>query len=250
MHCLYPENRSISLADQLAEFDPIAAAGPERPLLFTNFAVTVDGHATIDSRSGPIGSDTDTAMLMGLRTAAEAVLVGAGTIRAENYGRLLPGAEARALREERGLAPDPLAVVVSNRLELPWDAGLFASGAGEVLVFTGSDADPPATATPVRVVRHPGGVDLGAALGYLRAEEGIRALLSEGGPSLHGALLDAGLVDELFVTLGAKLGGGAGPRMVEGLASGPLDLELRWLLQEGDELFARYAVRGLTPAAG
>jgi riboflavin biosynthesis pyrimidine reductase len=189
-------------------------------------------------------------MLMGLRAAAEAVLVGAGTVRAENYGRLLPGAAARASREERGLPPDPLAVLVSNRLELPWDAGLFTSGAGEVLVFTGSEDDPPDTATPVRVVRHNGRVDLRAALEHLRTEEGIRALLSEGGPSLHGALLDAGLVDELFVTLSPKLGGGAGPRMVEGLAAGPLELELRWLLHEGDELFARYAVRGLTPAAG
>jgi riboflavin-specific deaminase-like protein len=211
--------------------------------VFTNFAVTVDGHATISGRSGEIGTSTDTEMLMALRSSADAVMVGAGTLRAERYGRLLPDPQVRSLRERRGLPPDPLAVVVSNRLELPWDAGLFTSGGGRVIVFTASDGEAPETATPVQIVRHADSVDLGSALAQLRGERGIRALLCEGGPRLHGDLLADGLVDELFVTLGPRIGGGEGPRMVEGLESGPLNLELRWLLQEGDELFARYAVR-------
>jgi riboflavin biosynthesis pyrimidine reductase len=243
MQRLLPDAGVTTIAEQTAGFDPIAAAGEGRPHVFTNFAVTVDGHATISGRSGEIGSDTDTAMLMALRERAEAVLVGAGTVRAESYGRLLPGAERRRVREQAGLAADPLAVIVSNRLALPWDAGLFSSGAGRVLIFTASAEEPPATATPLEVIRHPGAVDLRLALEHLRVARGIRALLCEGGPHLHGALLDAGLVDELFVTFGARRAGGPGPRMAEGLETGPLELELRWLLQEGDELFARYGVR-------
>jgi riboflavin biosynthesis pyrimidine reductase len=212
--------------------------------VYTNFAVTLDGHATMGGRSGEIGSGTDTEMLMELRASADAVLIGAGTVRGERYGRLLPDAERRERRRERGLDPDPLAVTVSGGLDLPWDAGLFASGAGRVLLLTSSDADPPPTQTPLTVIRHGGGIDLAAALGDLRREHGVRALLCEGGPGLHGALLAAGLVDELFVTLAPKLGGGEGPRLAEALPPGARELELRWLLHEGGELFARYAVLG------
>lgn len=243
MQRLVPDLATTTIEEQMAAFDPVAEAGDERPHVFTNFAVTVDGHATISGRSGEIGTSTDTAMLMALRGSAEAVMVGGGTVRSEAYGRLLPNPEARARREARGLPPDPLAVVVSNRMELPWDAGLFSSGAGEVLVVTASEEEPPETATPVEVLRHQGGVDLMAAMEHLRAERGVRALLCEGGPHLHGDLLEAGLVDELFVTLGAKLAGGSGPRMAECGDLGPLDVKLRWLLQEGDELFARYAAK-------
>lgn len=227
----------------MTSFDPAALAGAERPYLFTNFAVTIDGHATLDGRSGPIGSDTDTALLMALRESAEAVMVGAGTMRVERYGRILPGEDRRLRRERAGLASDPLAVLVSNRFDLPWDAGLFTCGFGEVLVFTASDEPAPETATEVEVIRHPGGVDLGAAMRHLRRERGIRGLLCEGGPRLHGDLLGAGLVDELFVTLGPKLAGGLGPRLAAGLAEQPIEVELRWLLEEGSELYARYAIR-------
>lgn len=243
MRRLLPEPGPTTLEQQLAEFDPAPMAESERPYLFTNFAVTVDGRATIDGRSGEIGSDTDTALLMGLRERADAVLVGAGTMRVERYGRLLPGEARRERREQRGLPADPLAVLVSNRLDLPWDAGLFTCGFGRVVIFTGSNERPPATATELELIRHTGCVDLGAAMQHLRAEHGVRALLCEGGPHLHGELIGAGLVDELFVTLGSKLGGGPGPGLAEGLAELPIELELRWLLEEESELYARYAIR-------
>lgn len=244
MRRLLPDPGPTSVAEQMASFDPRGAAGESRPYLYTNFAVTVDGHATIAGRSGEIGTDTDTEVLMALRESADAVMVGAGTMRVERYGRMLPGEERRERRRDRGLPPDPLTVLVSNRLDLPWDCGLFTCGEGEVVVFTASAAPPPETATDVEVIRHADGVDLRAALSHLRKERGVRALLSEGGPHLHGALLAADLVDELFVTFGAQLAGGAGPHLAEGLAERPLALELLWLLADGSELFARYAVRG------
>jgi riboflavin biosynthesis pyrimidine reductase len=190
-----------------------------------NFAVTVDGRATIAGVSGPIGSDADTAMLVGLRTRFDAVMIGAGTMRAERYGSL-PG--------------ERLMAIVSGSLELPWDAALFTEGAGRVVVFTGSDAEPPATATPLEVVRHEGAVDLTAALRHLHEEHGVRALLSEGGPRLHAEMQALGLVDELFLTTSPKLAGGAAPRILEGELPELEPLELAWLLEEGGELFARY----------
>ena len=119
---------------------PAGAGTPDRPYLILNFATTLDGRAAIDGRSGPIGSATDTEMLQRLRTRVDAVMIGAGTMRAERYGRIVSDPDLRAYREGTGLAQDPLAVIISNRLELPWDAGLFTDGGGRVVIFTASEA--------------------------------------------------------------------------------------------------------------
>lgn len=166
-------------------------------------------------------------MLELLRRQADALLIGAGTMRAERYGP--PTA-------------DPLTVVVSGSLDLPWDAELFSCGRGKVLIHTSSPLDPPPTATPVSVVRHEGRVDLAAMMRDLRAN-GVRALLTEGGPALHAELLALGLLDELFVTVAPKLGGDAdAPRLLEGRLGGVAPLELVWALEEDGELFLRYRI--------
>jgi riboflavin biosynthesis pyrimidine reductase len=131
-------------------------------------------------------------------------------------------------------------VLVSGRLDLPWDASLFTDG-GRVLIFTASEAEPPETETSVEIVRHEGHVDLTAAMAHLRGEHGVRALLCEGGPHLHAQLQAAGLVDELFLTIAPKLNGGEGPpSLIEGELPAVVDLDLAWLLEESGELFARY----------
>jgi riboflavin-specific deaminase-like protein len=239
---LLPEPGATTIADEVAAYDFVSRAHADRPYTVTNFAVTVDGRATISGRSGPIGTDTDTAMLVGLRKRVDALMIGAGTMRAERYGRIFSNAETRGVRERQGLPADPLMVLVSARLDLPWDAPLFTDGGGRVLVFTAASAEPPETATPVRVVRHEGRVDLGEAMRYLRVERGVRGLLCEGGPHLHGQLLAAGLVDELFVTTAPKLAGGDGPGLAAGLPEEVRDLELVSLLADGAELFHRYRV--------
>ncbi|MBA2523950.1 MAG: dihydrofolate reductase family protein [Solirubrobacterales bacterium] len=239
---LLPDPGETTVANQLAGFDPRALAGSERPYTYTNFALTVDGRATMEGQAGPIGSPTDTEMLVGLRTGAEAVMIGAGTLRVERYGRMITDPNRRALRERRGLPHDPLAVLISGRLDLPWDAPIFTCGAGRILIFTAADEEPPETATSLRVVRHKGRVDLAEALRYLRTERGIRSLLCEGGPRLHAELLAADLIDELFVTTGPKIAGGTGPGLFAELGEGRVDLELAWLLREQSELYARYRV--------
>ena len=204
------------MAEQLAELDCDELAHDDRPYLVLNFATTLDGRAAIDGTSGPIGSATDTEILQRLRTRVDAVMIGAGTMRAERYGRIVSDPDLRAYREQTGLAHDPLGVIVSNRLDLPWDAGLFTDGGGRVVVFTASDEEPPETATPVTVVRHEDRVDLPKAMEWLRGEGGIRSVLCEGGPHLHGELRAVGLADELFLTIAPKLAGGEAPRILEG----------------------------------
>jgi riboflavin-specific deaminase-like protein len=240
---LLPDPGPTTIDQQLDSYRPWEQPHGERPLVAVNFAATVDGRATIGGVSGPIGSATDTSVLAGLRTRFDAVMIGAGTMRAERYGRLLPSQEQRERRERIGLPHDPLMVIVSGRLDLPWDAPLFTDGGGRVLIFTASEAEPPETATPLRIVRHEGFVNLVEALRHLRQERGIRALLCEGGPGLHGELEGGGMVDDLFLTIAPKLAGGEAPRIVEGELPSVADLELAWLLEQDGELFARYRRR-------
>lgn len=241
MRRLLPDAGETTVSEQLASVDFTERAHADRPYLYTNFVLTLDGRATLEGHSGPIGSETDTALLVGLRTTADAIMIGAGTMRVERYGRPVADPQKRAGRERRGLPHDPLMVLVGS-LDLPWDAPLFTCGQGRVLIFTADDREPPATETPLRVERHTGRVDLAAAMRHLRTERGVRALLCEGGPHLHTELLEAGLVDELFITHAPKLAGGEGPHLFAGLAERERALRLEWLLEEDGELYARYAV--------
>jgi riboflavin-specific deaminase-like protein len=238
---LTPDPGPTSVEEQLAAFRPWEHPHDGRPFVAMNFASTVDGRAAIGGVSGPIGSATDTAMLVGLRTRFDAVMIGAGTMRAERYGRPLSDPGRRAERAELGLSEDPLMVIVSGRLDLPWEAGLFTEGAGRVIVFTTAETEPPETETEVTVVRHEPALDLVEAMRHLRLEEEVRALICEGGPRLHAQLEAADLVDDLFLTIAPKLTGGDAPRITEGELPAIAPLELSWLLEEESELFARYS---------
>jgi riboflavin biosynthesis pyrimidine reductase len=214
MRRLLPDPAPTTVGEQLDSYRPWESPHEQRPFVATNFAATVDGRATIGGVSGPIGSDADTAMLVGLRTRFDAVMIGAGTMRAERYGPLVADQEKRERRERLGLPHDPLVVIVSGREKRL------------IVVESGPD----------------GRVDLADLLQSLR-KEGVRALLCEGGPTLHGALQAEGLVDELFLTVAPKLTGGEAPRIVEGPLPEIAELELAWLLEQDGELFARYKRR-------
>jgi riboflavin biosynthesis pyrimidine reductase len=234
-----------------------AAAPSRRPFLMLNMVSTADGRATIAGRSGPIGGRADRELFHGLRSAVDAVMVGAGTLRAERYGRIIPQEPRRRLRVERGLSDEPLACVVSARLELPVDIPLLAEPAAHVAILTASEASLPKSAARVDYVRaqHDGELDMRAALEELRERFSVRTLLCEGGPHLGSQLLAAGLVDELFLSLSPQLAGGAklaggeetmgeGLRILAGRElEPPARLELLAVLESDSEVFLRYGVR-------
>jgi riboflavin-specific deaminase-like protein len=223
------------------EKPPQERAPADRPFVFVNMIATVDGRAARDGRSATIGGDADLELLLELRTIADAILIGTGTVRAEGYDRLVRREERRQRRLAAGLAEDPLAVILTRRFDVPWDAGLFQSPEQPVLVYTHADAgEPPAVPAPVEVVRLEvaGLTDM---LEDLRAR-GVRALLNEGGPTLHGALWAAGVVDELYLTIAPLVTGDADePNIVEGGSlPGAAGLELLSVDRAGSELFLRY----------
>lgn len=243
MQRLLPDQAPTTPLELAAELELTAGATASRPYVVSNFALTVDGRSTLGGTSAQIGSDADTQMLVALRTRVEAILIGAGTMRSERYGNLMGDPAKRALRERAGLAPRPVLAIVTGGLELPWDAPAFTeSESGGVVIYTSSDAEVPETTAPVEVVRTPGGVDLSAVLADLRRERGVRALLCEGGAGIHGRLIDSGLIDELFVTTGPVVGGGAGPGLVSGIEEADRRLELAWLCEHEGDLFHRYRV--------
>src|SRR4051794_19323354 len=116
-------------------------APPDRPYVVVNFVASADGKATFQGRSGKLGGDTDSDLFHRLRTQADAVLVGSGTLRAERYGRLVRDPELRQVREAEGRDPDPLACVVTRTLDLPVDIPLFQDPDQRTVVFTSSEAD-------------------------------------------------------------------------------------------------------------
>ena len=155
---------------------------------------TTDGRATLDGRSGPISDDADRALFHGLRMAVDAVLVGAGTVRTERYGRLIPDESRRRLRRERGLPDEPLACIVSGRLALDADIPLLAEPSARVAILTSSAASLPGAGAHVDYVRAGAGgaIDLAAGLEQLRERFDVHTVLCEGGPHLGYQLLAHG----------------------------------------------------------
>jgi riboflavin-specific deaminase-like protein len=227
-----------------------AQAVSGRPYVLLNMATTLDGRATIDGRSGPIGNRADRELFHALRAGVDAVMAGAGTVRVERYGRIIPEEATRARRRARGLDEEPLACVVSARLSLPHDLPLLNEPAARVVIVTPSAASLSGASARLDYVRAAsnGLLDLRAAMRELAQRFGVRTLLCEGGPHLNGALLQAGLVDELFLSLAPKLTGGEDVtgealRMIAGATfEQPRELELLGALENESHLFLRYGV--------
>jgi riboflavin-specific deaminase-like protein len=243
---LLPDPGVVDSAELLRDLGLGARAHDDRPWLVTNFATTADGRATIDGRSGPIGDEGDLELFRRLRTQVDALLIGTRTLEIERYGPTVRRPELREARTAIGLAPEPLTVLVSRSGRLPLEIPLFEQADAPIVVFTTPDAPEPAcAAAPVVVRLDPAALTLTTVVRRLRADHGVRSLLCEGGPTLMGALLREGLVDELFLTLAPQLaGGGTGPTMASGPPlPDPAALELRWLLERAGSLYLRYAVR-------
>jgi riboflavin-specific deaminase-like protein len=205
----------------------------------------VDGRTALGGKATGLGSGIDRQTMRNLRSRADAVMIGAGTLRAE---RLTLGLD------EPGV-PQPLAIIVTDKGEVPLEEHLIVEGAQEVLILL-SDAAPKRVverlATLAPVMRAPadstGAVDLEAALRTLKAERGVESLVVEGGPGLNHALISLNLVDELFLTVAPELlGGGADQTLT--LLRGPMlpardrpTLDLVSIHLSGDELFLRYSL--------
>ncbi len=189
----------------------IVAMTERRPFVTVKAAVTLDGRtATRAGSSKWITGDAARDHARHQRALHQAVAVGVGTVLADD-----PRLNVRLPDERREGLPDPVRVVLDSRLRTPPDARLLTTDGGPVWVLTTAAA---ATTPEAAALRAAGAeliacndgdrLDLGAALGAL-AERQIAALFVEGGATLHGALLDAGVVDRWLVYVAPKVFGGA-----------------------------------------
>jgi riboflavin biosynthesis pyrimidine reductase len=222
-----------------------------RPRVMLNMISTADGRATLGGRSGALSDPADRALFHALRSAVDAVLVGAGTARAEHYGRIVPDASRRAERVRRGLSEEPLACIVSGRLALrAEEVPLLGEPAAQVVILTAAPGCLPAGAARVDYIRaaRDGALDLAGALAELGERFAVRNVLCEGGPHLAWQLLAGGLLDEMFLSLSPKLAGGEGTaseglRILAGAElEPPAELELLGVLRSDSQLFLRYGV--------
>src|SRR5436190_7072316 len=154
---IHPDRGELSAEEAAGAFGPVDSAPPERPYLGLNMVATADGKATIDGRSGPIGNQPDRELFHELRGRVDAVMAGAGTVRAERYGRIVRDPDRRERRAARGLAPDPPAVVVSGRLDLPPDLPPLQAPEQRVVVITAADAELEDCPADVHYIREPHG---------------------------------------------------------------------------------------------
>jgi riboflavin-specific deaminase-like protein len=258
---LLPAGTPVSAQDAVAELElaglsqtvspTVARGGRRRPYVALNMVSTLDGHATLAGRSGPIGGQADRQLFHALRTVVDAVMVGAGTVRTERYRRLVREESTRRIRRERGLEEEPWACVVSGSLDLPESIPLLGDPAARVAILTSSTARLPrrdggARVEYVRCTRD-GRLDLSSAMAELYERLSVHTVLCEGGPHLNSQLLADGLVDELFLSLSPKLAGedvmGDPLRIVAAPAiEPPAGLRLVSVLEHGSHLFLRYRV--------
>ncbi|WP_036284980.1 pyrimidine reductase family protein [Microbacterium luticocti] len=229
--------------DQL--FAAYALDDRRTPRVRMNFVSSADGAATLHGRSGELGGRTDRALMEVLRAQADVILVGAGTVRVEGYGGVAPQEEDAAWRRAHGLSPAPRLAVVSGELNLAPGDAVFADAPVPPIVVTRASA-PAARRAELESVAEvlvcgDATVDL-VAMTHAFTAQGMPQVLCEGGPHLFGSLLDAGLVDELCLTVAPHVVGGGAGRIVQGAAEAQHDLALRGVLRDDDGfVFLRYA---------
>jgi riboflavin biosynthesis pyrimidine reductase len=198
----------------------------------------------VKGRSVALGHPADRELLRELRTAADAILVGTGTLLAERYADLLD-AEQRARRVAEGRPVHPIVVTVARRLTLPVaDVPLFDEPGVPIIVFTeATDAPVPPVRADLEVVRvAPGTLTLVGALEQLGAR-GVRGVLCEGGPRLLRQLVVEGALDDLLLTVSPLLIAGDAVTILEGEAlTEPQALTLREVHRADEHLFLHYGL--------
>lgn len=221
----------------------------EGPWVRAMMVTTLDGApAGPDGLSGSISSEVDKAVFDAVRRHADAVLVGAGTIRAEGYGAMrAKDADAEA-RRAQGQRPAPVIAVVSPSLDLPWDTELFTDSEEPPLVLTTAspDADALARAEAARatVVRSEDDDDVPPRwIVDTLVARGLRRIVCEGGPSLLEAVVRAGLLDEADITVSPTFAGHEHVSTSDGLAE-VVGLDLVHVLTADGFLMCRYVRPG------
>ena len=229
---------ALELDDAMAAFS-LPASPPDRPLVAINMVTSIDGRAQIDGAAEGLGSRADRRLMRLYRAAFDAVGSGAGTLRATAVW-LRVGDDLAARRAGEGRSPNPVGVVIAGSTPLPTDGGWFEGDERRILVVGSRN---PMTEVPsgTDLLRSPDERPEPRWVLSRLSERGIACLLLEGGPTLNAAFLAAGLIDEVYWTIGANLLGTDALPMITPIEVGAAQQgRLVSVLRHESELFLRY----------
>lgn len=200
------------------------------PYVVINAVSTLDGKISCNGKSSGIGSNVDRRVMRTIRSRCDAILVGAGTVRAEKVSLTVPE-DLSKWRVNHGKTAQPIGVILSHTEDIASIDVLT-----DTLVLNES------------ILRYQGWaahnqeIKARDYLYFLKSEHGAKTLLIEGGPTINHRFFEERLVNELFLTLSPKLYGGKENNLLRGAALGApaprLDLISTYLC--GQELFLRY----------
>lgn len=192
-----------------------------RPYVIINAAMSADGKiSTKEHRQTKISGDQDFARVDRLRADCDAVMVGIGTILADDSSLRLKNPDLIAERIRSGKSEQPMRIVIDSQARMPIDGDMFKKGTGERVIFVAETApqDRIAALAKKATVLTAGKtkVDLNLVLGKL-GEMGVQKLMVEGGATLLWSFTSQNLFDEIRIYVGALIIGGAdAPTFVDG----------------------------------
>jgi riboflavin biosynthesis pyrimidine reductase len=238
MQRLWPDPGSLDGAAEVEDHYLL----PPGPHVRANFVISLDGAVELGGRSSPLAGPADRLAFMAMRAVADVILVGAGTVREENYGPVkldLASVDRRRSRDQVDLPP---LAIVTNRGLLDPDARVFSGVTRPLLLTTRMAADSHVKLEAAAEVIECGDqfVELDSALEELR-RRGLDRVLCEGGPTLLRSLVEADALDELCLTTSPFLAGWGHHTLVSNdPLSAPLGFTMTSVAEGDGMLLCRY----------
>ena len=192
-----------------------------RPYVVVNVAMSADGKlSTRERRQVKISGAQDFTRVDRLKAESDAVMVGIGTVLADDPSLTVKEEEFRQNRKNRGLCEHPARIVVDSRARIPLTASILHKGSGLRIVAVSKKADPENVAalkySATVIEAGDDEVDLVVLMDEL-GTMGMQRIMVEGGGELIAGLIRAGLVDEIYTFIGnLVIGGRDAPTPVDG----------------------------------
>lgn len=224
----------------------------DRPFIFINSAMSADGKlSTKERKQVKISGKLDFERVDDLRAQADAIMVGIGTVLADDPSLTVKSPDRKAARKAAGKSENPVRIIVDSAARTPLDADIFKKGEGLriIAVSNSAPAEKIKSLEEKALIIKTGGlkVDLGELVAKLK-ETGINTLMVEGGATLNWGMLSAGLVDEVYAFVGnLVIGGKTAPTFADGegfTEAELLGLELLSAEKIEDGILLKWKVKG------
>ena len=190
----------------------------KRPFVFINSAMSLDGKiSSVERTQVRISGKADLARVDALRARSDAVMVGVGTVLADDPGLRIKSEDLRKKRQEKGIPENPLRIVADSRARTPATAKVLGPGCILAVAESAPQERLDCLIQGCEIIvcgrERVNLVELFARL----ARQGIERIMVEGGATLNWSLINLGLVDEIYVYVGATIiGGERAPTLVDG----------------------------------